>query len=85
VGCTTLQATPPPSAVERRNQPGETQKVTPKEIKKQARFDELKDAVEEFIASHELSNHHHLRDDEIIAAFSYAKPKHVKRAIKEVR
>jgi len=52
---------------------------------KQDRFEQLKDEVEEFIAEHELKNRHHLRDDEIVKAFAYVKPKHVKRAIKELR
>lgn len=52
---------------------------------KQEKFDELKTAVEEHIAEHDLKNPHYLRDEEIIKYFSVYKPKHVKRAIKEVR
>ena len=59
--------------------------MTPKELKKQRRQESLKDKVESFIADHEMRNHHYLRDDEIISAFATEKPKHVKRAIKELR
>ena len=56
-----------------------------KEEKKAKKFADLCEAVSEFIADHNMRNHHFLRNNEIIAAFSYAKKKHVKRAIQEVR
>jgi hypothetical protein len=52
---------------------------------KQEKFDSLRDEVEEFIAAHELSNPHYLFDEEIIKHFCMYKPKHVKKAIEEVR
>jgi hypothetical protein len=52
---------------------------------KDEKFAKLKDAVEEFIAVHELSNPHYLRDEVIVKAFSEHKEKNVKKAIKEVR
>lgn len=53
--------------------------------KKENKFAELVEAVECFIAAHEMRNHHYLPDDKIIIAFSYEKKKHVKRAIKQLR
>lgn len=52
---------------------------------KPEKFQELLDAVEDFIAQHELRNPHYLRDEEIIEYFSCYKKKHVKRAIEELR
>jgi hypothetical protein len=46
---------------------------------------ELQDEVEEFIAAHELKNHHYLSDKEIIAEFSMYKKKHVREAINNLR
>jgi hypothetical protein len=45
----------------------------------------IQDEVEEFIAAHELKNHHYLSDKEIIAEFSRYKKKHVIEAINNLR
>jgi hypothetical protein len=52
---------------------------------KAEKFEKLKDAIEEFIAEHELKNPHYLRDAEIKAYFSDVKEKHIMKAIKELR
>lgn len=41
--------------------------------------------VEEFIAAHELSNHHFLRDEDIVEHFHQYDPKLVMEAIKNLR
>ena len=52
---------------------------------KAEKFTKLKDEIEEFIAEHERSNPHYLPNDVILKEFSMYKPKHVKKAIKELR
>jgi phage shock protein A len=55
------------------------------ELDQLSEYEKLKDEIEEFIAAHELSNPHFLRDEEIIKYFSASKEKHVKKALKELR
>ena len=52
---------------------------------KDEKFKQLVDEIEEFIGQHNLSNPHHLFDEDIIKAFSHYKKKHVKRALEEIR
>jgi len=42
-------------------------------------------AVEEFIAGHDMRNHHPLLTSEIVAAFPNQKPKTIKRIVHELR
>lgn len=45
----------------------------------------LVEQISEFIANHDMRNHHYLRDEEIIRAFWWARKKDVKSAIRKLR
>jgi polyribonucleotide nucleotidyltransferase len=49
------------------------------------KLQKIQDEVEEFIAAHDLKNHHYLSDKEIIAEFSMYRKKHVREAINNLR
>lgn len=49
------------------------------------RMSKIQREVEEFIAAHELSNHHFLRDEDIVEHFHQYDPKLVMEAIKNLR
>ena len=52
---------------------------------KEDKFNKLVNELEEFVGEHERSNPHYLFDEDIIKEFSRYKPKHVKRALEEIR
>jgi hypothetical protein len=54
-------------------------------LNKTEKLQKIQDEVEEFIAAHDLKNHHYLSDTEIIAEFSMYKKKHVREAINNLR
>jgi hypothetical protein len=49
------------------------------------KLQKIQDEVEEFIAAHELKNHHYLSDKEIMAEFGMYKRKHIKEVLDNLR
>lgn len=53
---------------------------------KEEKFQRLVEEVSEFIADHDMRNRHPLTDEEVIKRFEdIYKPKHIRRALEEVR